>query len=200
MKNIYTLAASLAVLFAFAACDSVPEPATTTAEPTIVATAAAIPTTPTEVITAMPGSIPFPKPPPAVLIIDGKEQVAGIGTYCWFIDRKGLCADYIGIVTPKVPLSIQSPAIATLRLPLTQVPSEISLNAIPVTYANEMESNSVDSRIWYAQKVNGWELKAALSAEQKVELTLKLGLYVLSIFTAWQGYGDVSYGFLLEVK
>jgi len=36
--------------------------------------------------------------------------------------------------------------------------------------------------------------------ETTVELELDPGLYILSLFARFQGLGDASYGFLVEVK
>ncbi len=44
------------------------------------------------------------EPPPAILKIDGKEQISGIGSYCWKGTWKALCVDVIGIPTAQEPL------------------------------------------------------------------------------------------------
>ncbi|MSQ32194.1 MAG: hypothetical protein EXR59_03015 [Dehalococcoidia bacterium] len=190
----------MGILLPLVACD------TATAEPTVTATETSEPiatvtatATPTQVATATPINT-IPKPSAAVLVIDGNEQVAGIGTYCWMIGERGLCADYLGVITPKVLLEIESPVTATLRLPITQAPSRISLTAIQVSDADEMKADRIDERIWYAHELEGQQLMVILSAEQKVDIDLSRGLQVLNLMTAREGYGDVVYGFLIDVK
>src|SRR5574341_587617 len=73
------------------------------------------------------------EPPPAILKIDGKEQISGIGSYCWSGTWKALCADMIGIPTAQEPLVTSSPFTAHLRLPLQELPYELQFNVVQVT-------------------------------------------------------------------
>ncbi len=204
MKISYLLISLVSVL-AFVAC----EQAGTTDQPTPTVTATALPgatatataTTVPPTPTATPG-FGMPKPPPATLTIAGQMQTSGIGTYCWKnASGVGLCADYVGIVTPKTPLVIQSPAKAAIRLPLTEAPTQFALEAQLVTQSDEMIGAKPDERIWNPVPGPDWQkISTKLVAEQEIELNLMPGLYVLKTFTVWSGYGDVSYGFLVEVK
>ena len=63
--------------------------------------------------TEQPGSTtmaPEVKPPPAVLEVDGQEQISGIGSYCWSDPEEdvGVCADTIGIIAPENPMDISA--------------------------------------------------------------------------------------------
>ena len=40
----------------------------------------------------------------------------------------------------------------------------------------------------------------ASDSENIIDLSLEPGTYVLSLFARWQGYGDATYGFLVEVR
>ncbi len=73
------------------------------------------------------------KPPPATLKIDGREQISGIGSYCWNgeLSTNGLfssvCADYAGIPTVGEPLPANSTFTARLSLPLKEPPQDLQL-------------------------------------------------------------------------
>lgn len=114
------------------------------------------------------------KPPPAILKVGGKEQISGIGSYCWEEAWKGVCADYAGIPTVSEPLPVKSPVTAHLSLPLKEPPQEL--------------------QIWVVQVMN------KDMSEQDVSLSLEPGLYVLEEFPSWKEKDSVSYGFLLKVQ
>jgi hypothetical protein len=111
--------------------------------------------------------------------------------------KGGECADAGGIATSQEPLMADSPIDAILRLPLADPPSELQLQVLPVTSADELEP---------ARGYRWWDFgEAALSqlpleTQQTLELTLEPGLYVLSVSAWWQEYGDVVYGFLIQVQ
>jgi len=71
MPRAISLIAALALLILAAACGN-----TDTPVPTATATVPAFPTS-----TPTPGSLS--KPPLATMIVDGNEQIAGLGTYTW---------------------------------------------------------------------------------------------------------------------
>lgn len=140
------------------------------------------------------------EPPPAILKIDGKEQISGIGSYCWKGTWKALCVDKIGIPTAQEPLIASSPFSANLRLPLQEPPSELQLDVIQVTEQDELNSSPRGWRWWNTWDLQGKRLTLPLERESDMELSLEPGLYVLSIEAWWKEKGSASYGFLVKVR
>ncbi|MCX9012441.1 MAG: hypothetical protein OIN66_15145 [Candidatus Methanoperedens sp.] len=137
------------------------------------------------------------EPPPATLNIDGKEQISGIGSYCWRDTWRALCVDMIGMPTAYEPLIASSPFTAHLRLPLQESPYELQFNIAQVTEQDEINFGARDWRWWRTSE--GGRFTLPLKPEPDIELSLKPGLYVLSIYAWWKEEGSVSYGFLVKV-
>ncbi|NJD78746.1 MAG: hypothetical protein FIB08_16915 [Candidatus Methanoperedens sp.] len=138
-------------------------------------------------------------PPPAILTIGGKEQISGIGTYCWneaFF--RYACADYSGIPTPEEPLNASRQVAAHLSLPIKTPPQQLGLQVIRVTESDSLELRSEGQLVW--QPGVGKELTLPLESEQDVNLALEPGLYVIRVLPAWKEEGNVSYGFLVKVE
>lgn len=161
--------------------------------------------TPTEASpTLPPAAMPSDgSPPPASLEIDGATQTAGVGTYCWSgLTASGetvnVCADKIGIPTDRNPLSSSSPVTARLSLPLAESPSQLSLSAFQVSSAHELPDTVGGYRWW--SYTEGFTSELSLQPSQEIHLELAPGLYVFYVFAVWEGKGDVSYGFLVEVQ
>ncbi len=76
------------------------------------------------IFTGGAGAVPE-EPPNAILSINGTEQISGIGSYCWSESGPGVCADMIGIITPRDPLAASSHFTAHLSLPLREPPQEL---------------------------------------------------------------------------
>ncbi|VVB89792.1 Uncharacterised protein [uncultured archaeon] len=138
------------------------------------------------------------KPPPATLMIDGKEQVSGVGSYCWNGVFSSVCADYAGIPTVSEPLPANSTFTAHLVLPLKEPPQELQLKVAQVTNKDMLEPGAGDIRLWRSGE--GKYLTLPLESEQDVNLSLEPGLYVLEVFPGWKEKGSVSYGFLIKVE
>ena len=135
------------------------------------------------------------RPPPATLEIDAKEQVSGIGGYCW----RGECADGPAIRTVSKPLAAQSPIETHLRLPLSERPDVLSLQALRMAPEDEIQRGQ-DWREWNIDKDPVLRLSLTLDREPRFTISLEPGVYVLLLFVAWDGVGDVLYGFLLDVQ
>jgi len=135
------------------------------------------------------------RPPPATLEIDTKEQVSGIGGYCW----RGECADGPAIRTVSEPLAAQSPIEAHLRLPRSERPDVLSLQALRMAPEDEIQRGQ-DWREWNIDKDPALRLSLSLDREPRFTISLEPGVYVLLLFVAWDGVGDVLYGFLLDVQ
>lgn len=137
-------------------------------------------------------------PPPALLTIDGKEQVSGIGSYCWNEGFRSTCADYAGIPTPEEPLNASPQVTAHLSLPIKTPPQELSMQVIQVTENNSLEFRSEGQLVW--RPGEGKDFKLPLVSEQDVNLTLEPGLYVFRVLPTWKEEGSASYGFLVKVE
>ncbi|MFZ3170243.1 MAG: hypothetical protein WA130_21735 [Candidatus Methanoperedens sp.] len=143
------------------------------------------------------------RPPPASLAINGNEQVSGIGSYCWNEALKSVCADMIGIITPKEPLPASSPFTAHLVLPLKEPPEELHFNVIRVTDDEEIKSHTNYSRVW---NIRGEKIQEGnysnLTPERESDINLSLlpGLYVIEVYPRWKEKGSLAYGFLVDVE
>lgn len=139
-------------------------------------------------------------PPPAILEIGGNEQTAGIGNNCWKIDNETpmLCGDTFSINTPAYPLITRSPFTARLRLPLQEPPEELGFSSIRVTDDDAIIEAANGFRAW-SWGLQGMEIQVPLERESDINLSLPPGLYVFNVFAKWEGKGDVSYGFLVQV-
>ncbi len=140
------------------------------------------------------------EPPPAILKIDGKEQISGIGSYCWIETWNALCVDMGEVPTAQEPLIAGSPFTALLRLPLKEPPYELRFDVIRVDPENQINLSERGWRwwdIWHLQRKN---FTLTLEPEQDIELSLEPGLYVLNLGAWWMEKGSASYGFLVEVR
>ncbi len=221
-SKLIVAAAPLAVLSASCAdANAVPAAAPTAApamEPlatapsiptaTPVATATLVPTvtpTPTPKPTPPPEPTPpsqYPTPPLATMQIGETEQVAGLGTYCWrAVNGAPMCADMIGIPTARGALFTDSPIAAQLRLLAELSVTESALTVASVEAEDQLDVGARGMRWWWRPKRESMEqMWLPNEVETTVELELDPGLYILSLFARFQGLGDASYGFLVEVK
>ncbi len=139
------------------------------------------------------------EPPPALLTISGQEQQAGIGTYCWDSgDGVGVCADMIGVPTEPEAIVAGPTFLAEFDLPIDGNPNELSLSIFPVSESDAIPGERRNWLWWPYQPGDQYSLP--LIQEPQIELTLRSGLYVFNLFARWPAYGDVSYGFLVEVS
>jgi hypothetical protein len=138
------------------------------------------------------------KPPAAIMTIGEKEQVAGVGTYCWpQAQGPAMCADALGIPTAQEAISVSSPFTAHFEIPVNRGPAAVQLTVIPVGPESEMAMQAAGYRWWEPRPGESFDLVAEnLPA---AGLDLEPGLYVLSLFVSWQDFGDASYGFLVQV-
>jgi hypothetical protein len=170
-----------------------PTPAVTRRPPT------AVPPTSAPGFDVAPGDV---RPPPAELTIGDQTQTSAIGTYCWrSVDDAGtgvgLCADMLGIMTPRDSLAVPpGPFTAELALPLDVPPSTLVLWVYPAA-GQPSDLDNTDTLAW--QPTDGERYDLELSATPAVTLDLAPGLYVLAVFAQWQDMGDVMYGYLVQV-
>ena len=135
------------------------------------------------------------RPPSSSLEIGGRQQVSGIGAYCW----RGGCADGPAIRTALVPLSAHAPIEAHLQLPVALPPDELSLQVLRMTAQDEIQSGQ-DWREWNIDKDPEQTMSLLLQPEQDFVVSLAPGVYVLLVFARWDETGDVLYGFSLQVE
>ena len=157
---------------------------------------------PTSTSAGTPSAEPeFDAPPPATLTIDGVQQRSGIGTYCWSTaDLGGSCADYFAVPTPADPLPASSSITATLQLAVQTTPTSLSLAVFAVSPEMDLLPDNPDSASWPFPGEYDLNRELRLESNTQFELALDQGLYVFSIFAAWEHLGDVNYGFLVEVR
>ncbi len=139
-------------------------------------------------------------PPLARLEIGRESQLAGRGSFCWI----GTCADF-GIYTSSIPLVVHSPFTAQFHLPLVEKPDALRLYTMRVSPPGSLEYEIIsDNEASWSSEISGRELldhgELLLRRDQDIKLSLEPGYHVLVISAAWRDYGDVQYGFLIEVQ
>ncbi len=140
------------------------------------------------------------EPPSAILQIGEAELESGIGSYCW-VDQAvgvGICNDKIGIPTLPEPIQVSGSFTARFINPLTEAPDILILSSMPVDAEDKM-STEIDGLHWWPP-VPSDQFEFPLTSPHQIEMLLEPGLYVLTVFVQWQEFGDVSYGFLVNVS
>lgn len=141
-------------------------------------------------------------PPPALLEIDGNNQSAGIGDFCWIVDNEtySICSDTFSIITPSEPLLTSSPFTAHLRLTLQESPKELEFSTIRVSDDYALLNETVnDFRAW-DYSLRGIKIHVPFERESDINLSLEPGLYVFELFVEWEEKGQVRYGFLVQIN
>ena len=96
-------------------------------------------------------------------------------------------------------LTLSSPVMAHLSLPIDTSPTVLLLTVIPVTEKDEMQVNASSYR-WWNFEAEGRRSELPLQSKQDIQIDLDPGLYVWNIQVWWDQKGDVIYGFLVEVQ
>lgn len=175
-----------------------------------------------EITTAIDLSPYYGKPAPAVLIIEGQSQIAGIGTYSWVQSKKGdqteqMVADAFALITPADPLGVSSsitntltspypiepskstyPITATLVLPYPIMPSIVAYVVQPVTENKRARPPEGDKAAWVTSA--GSDIFLQRETTQNFTLILEQGSSVMNLRVEWEGLGSVNYGFYIEVQ
>jgi hypothetical protein len=133
------------------------------------------------------------------LVTGDQEQLSGVGSYCWSGSdpEAALCADMIGLPTPRQALRAASPFMAEIILPLDEAPSWLNVNWIRAE--EDMRLDFVAPNEIYWQPLGGRELAVQTATENQIEIQDEPGLYLLVVSPSWEAHGSVSYGFLVEV-
>ena len=138
------------------------------------------------------------EPPPATLTIDGREQNAGITGYCWQRgDGTGICADGIGFTTAPDPIPAESTFLAQFEFMLDADPGRVQLSIFPASQPVLMGPEEDEWLYW--KSVPGDPYTLPPNNQPFIELTKEPGLYVFDVFVEWADYGEVNYGFLVDV-
>ena len=144
-------------------------------------------------------------PAPSYLEINGQPQTAKVGTYCWdFTDENGKpaggsCMDSFAISTPSEPLPAEKTITAQVSLPYATPPNRLALVVFAASSENEIPlEEGADLRLW--SYTEGIIHELDLQPRQGVKIELEPGLYVFYVEAGWDDKGDVTYGFLVEVK
>ncbi len=163
----------------------------------LTACAPIIPIAQPTIATSSPASI---KPPPAILTISDVAQTGEVGSYCWTDDPSAqkaiLCADMAGIPTSSEPLiAADTPFVGRFHLPIKDPPNSLYIAVMPAQ--KEIASSQDNLRLW--EPAGGWSGGLPLKNEVDYEFQENPGLYVFQLNARWEKYGDVSYGFLIQV-
>jgi hypothetical protein len=140
------------------------------------------------------------EPPAAILQVGAAEQVSGISSYCWTVpgEDHGVCADGIGFGTSPVPMMVEGSFVAGFTNPLSASLDSLSLSIRHVTLADKLPDEP-GGMFWWRPQSEDQVLKQLIPPDYEVELSLEPGLYLFNYFAKWDEYGDVSYGFLVEI-
>ncbi len=173
-------------------------------EPTVDGSVAGTPIIETKAVSPMADGVETAvnssEPPLAYLTINGATQESGISSYCWGTgDGPAICADMIGIPTQPIALEATPLAFMQFELLVGQEPVNTAVSVRQVTESDVIETTPDGLQIWSINEPwNQYHLPA--SQNPQIELTLPPGLNVVSLFASWPEYGDVTYGFLVDVK
>ncbi len=175
----------------------------------MLALAACAPITPVSqpapTLAATATAVSLAKPPGMTLAVNGLTQNGGTGSYCWNADPQNAagrvdCVDTGGIPTSKEPLVLTDfPAQAEFRLASDRMPDSVILSVQP---ADSELAGPDESRRWW-QPAEGWS--GSLPANNPFTYAFDKdefggnGLYIIHVQCVWQGAGDASYGFLVQV-
>lgn len=149
-------------------------------------------------ITSEPESLT--EPLPAILQIGELEQESGITGYCWTVpgEDHGICADGIGFTTPSEPLVVTSPFVARFINPLSTPLDSLMLSVRTLAPEDKLPEEPGGMYYWRPNSTDQIT-KNPVPPNYEVELSLEPGLYLFNYFAKWEEFGDVSYGFLVEI-
>lgn len=150
--------------------------------------------------TPLPPDVTLQGPPAAILEVDGETQIAAVGSHCWpYPDSEtAICADFLGVSTPREPLPVRSPIEGTIDWSQEDLPDRASGVIFPAADVDELESLET-TRIWDYPPEGARPIDISVGGDLSVAVDSP-GLYVLSVHAAWEDTGDISYGFLVEVE
>ena len=145
-------------------------------------------------------SVESSEPPTAILQIGELEQESVISSYCWTVpgEDHGVCADGIGFGTSPEPLTVEGSFVAGFTNPLSASLDFLSLSIRHLTLADKLQDEP-GGMYWWRPKSEDQVLKQLTPPDYEVDLSLEPGLYLFNYFAKWEEFGDVSYGFLVEI-
>ncbi|MBL8062084.1 MAG: hypothetical protein JNK32_03625 [Anaerolineales bacterium] len=145
-------------------------------------------------------------PPVATLEVNGQTQEAGLGSYCWTSAGVNTCYDVAGISTPRDGLVLTDfPANAQIQFKTELAPDKVTMLVMPIKQGQELQGTDDFHRLWKWNSAEMW-WGAGLPPKIKIEYPFQEGeignedgLYIIRIDASWQGWGDASYGFLIQI-
>lgn len=148
----------------------------------------------------LPPDVTLNGPPAATLDVNGETQTAAVGSHCWpYPDSEtAICADFIGVTTPREPLAVSSPIQGSIDWSQEDLPDRASGVIYPAADVDELESSEA-TRIWDYPPQASLPLELSVDGQLSVSVDSP-GLYILSVHAAWEDTGDISYGFLVQVE
>lgn len=142
------------------------------------------------------------KPPAPWMTVNDLKQQAEVGTFCWTKEFISVCADAVGIPTPSQPLvfaSSETPFLFHFQLHDVAAIADLAFYYTPISSADALSEAGADP-IWWPYWDNMSPIFLEPAHTVTVELTLPPGLYVFNLFAIWEGQGDGSFGYLVEIR
>lgn len=100
---------------------------------------------------------------------------------------------------PLVLAHSEAPLLFHFKLDDLAPIEDLAIYYFPVTSADALSEVGADP-IWWPYKDNMTQIILDPVHTADVELTLPPGLYVLHLFAIWEGQGDGSFGYLVEIR
>ena len=180
MDRLLALAATIALLAAFA-CGGNSHSSNPTAVP---ATAS--------------GTDNASSKPPALVVSAGATSMnAALGSYCWNQPDRARCPSAVSVITPRTPFVANGASSIQGELPGSKI-SSVQVEASPITGSNGAVVGE-DAIEWAFSEVS-YELFATVT-DGKIAIDvsgLQPGQYIIAVSLEVAGRGDATYGFLLS--
>ena len=140
----------------------------------------------------------LPKAPDAGLTVNGTRQTAALGTYCWRVESRGICAD-AELITPADPIAAPTTFTAQFELGLADELTSLTLDVFPIAGLDEQDSPGDDIRSWRQVSEATYHTEI-VPASAVLELSLEPGSYAFRLYARWGPGLNAAYGFLVEVN
>lgn len=141
----------------------------------------------------------YTSPPNIILSHNGVEQISVIGSFCWPIDTRVICADGMSWPSPNVAVNVTKGERIDFVYPEREQVNHVEYQLRKVSDSDKQEDiNSSDKLYWNVPVENVVTMKP--SEMDSLIVNVESGLYLLTLFGWWQGIGDATHGFLIEVE
>jgi hypothetical protein len=146
----------------------------------------------TPAVSQQPGEILAPglaDPPGASLVVGSGTSAGGIGTHCW----ANACRDMVGPITGAALATMQDGEQAQIVFDEPD-PNEVVYRWIAAPGPDDTPRPSNGQLVWGTLGPEAFTTPGA-----SPEAPQEPGRYILVVFARWDGKGDVSYGWYVEV-